>query len=206
MSKLWFGLIVLSSLLLPAFGMHMAHERTSKGLLVNESIPECSEGWRITGYYTPVETDFDSTQTTEIEVKGVGKLSFNAEFLKIVFDEDQGYGEGWGKTRFGWYIGNYNGAWHKSDAPLDAHDAPLLPNSIAVDPLLIPNGSIVQIPDLPLGFADIRFVGNDVGVTVHGKHIDIYTGEGKAAGRLMRSITFEDEHELQQVCFTRPDK
>jgi 3D (Asp-Asp-Asp) domain-containing protein len=206
MSKFWFGLLILFPLLLPVFGMNRAHTQLSKRHLLNGSVPECSEGWLITGYFTPVETDYESTETSEIEVKGVGPLSFNAEFLKIVFDEDQGFGEGWGKTRFGWYIGNYNGAWHKSDAPLDAHDSPLLPNSIAVDPHYIPNGSVVQIPDLPQGFGDIKFIGNDVGVTVHGKHIDIYTGEGKAAGRLMRSITFEDEHELQHVCFTRPDK
>ena len=206
MSKFLFGLIILFSVLLPALGMNEAHKKMSKRDLLNGSIPECSEGWRITGYFTPVETDYESTETSEIEIKGIGALSFNAEFLNIVFNEDDGFGEGWGKTRFGWYVGKYNGAWHKSDAPLDAHDAPLLPNSIAVDPHLIPNGSVVQIPGLPHGFGDIKFIGNDVGVTVHGKHIDIYTGEGKAAGRLMRSVTFEDEHELQHVCFTRPDK
>src|SRR5205807_1159559 len=85
----------------------------------------CSDGWRITGYYTPIETDFSGAETREIEIRGVGKESFNADFLKTIFDDDQGFGEGWGKTRFGWYLGNYRGGWHKSDAPLDANDKPL---------------------------------------------------------------------------------
>ena len=31
------------------------------------SDPVCSDGWRITGYYTPVESDFTGTETREIE-------------------------------------------------------------------------------------------------------------------------------------------
>ena len=76
-------------------------------------------------------------------------MTFNSEFLRVVFDEDEGYGEGWGKTRFGWYLGNYGGAWHKADAPLDADNSPLKTNSVAVDKSLIPTDSIVTIPGLP---------------------------------------------------------
>ena len=47
-------------------------------------------------------------------------------------------------------------------------------------------------------------MSDDVGVTVHGKHIDVYTGEGKDAERTMYRITFEDEDELQKVCFSPP--
>src|SRR5215467_4752778 len=78
----------------------------------------CSEGWRITGYFTPIETDYNSGEMTEIEVGRLGKMSFDSEFIRTVFDENKGFGEGWGKTRFGWYLGNYRGSWHKSDAPL----------------------------------------------------------------------------------------
>jgi hypothetical protein len=174
-------------------------------LSANDASPaaglRCSEGWRITGYFTPVETDYTSLETTTVEVDRVGSVTFNAEFLRIVFNEDKGFGEGWGKTRFGWYIGNYGGRWHKSPAPLDAHDAPLRPNSVAVDPALIPASGIVRIPGLPPPFGDMLFISNDVGVTVHGKHVDIYTGEGLDAARMMYSITFERPDELQQVCF-----
>jgi 3D (Asp-Asp-Asp) domain-containing protein len=164
---------------------------------------ECSEGWRITGYFTPIETDYNSAETREIEISGVGKMKFNADFLNVVFNEDEGFGEGWGKTRFGWYLGNYDGAWHKSDAPLDAHSTALDPNSVAVDNKVIPNNSLVRIPGLPAEFAAKTFIANDVGVTVHGKHIDVYTGEGKDAERKMDEITFEDEN-LIQVCFKTP--
>ncbi|MGC2237683.1 MAG: hypothetical protein WA584_16085, partial [Pyrinomonadaceae bacterium] len=82
---------------------------------------ECSDGWRITGYFTPIETDYDSAKMREIEIAGVGRMKFSADFLDVVFSEDKGFGEGWGKTRFGWYLGNYDGAWHKSSDPLDAH-------------------------------------------------------------------------------------
>ncbi|MGI8786262.1 MAG: 3D domain-containing protein [Pyrinomonadaceae bacterium] len=164
---------------------------------------ECSEGWRVTGYFTPIETDYDSADVREIEIKNVGKMKFNAEFLNVVFSEEAGFGEGWGKTRFGWYLGNYHGAWHKSDDPLDANNSPLQANSVAVDNSVISTDSIVKIPALPGEFGKEIFVANDVGVTVHGKHIDVYTGEGKEAERKMYSVTFEDDN-LTEVCFKKP--
>jgi 3D (Asp-Asp-Asp) domain-containing protein len=165
----------------------------------------CSDGWRITGYFTPIETDYTSRTMVEVDVSGVGKVSFDSEFVRVVFDEEQGFGEGWGKTRFGWYLGNYNGHWHKANDPLDANNSPLRTNSVAVDNSLIPNDSIVTIPNLPDQFGVTSFIANDVGVTVHGKHIDVYTGEGKSAERAMYRVTFEDPNNLQRVCFSPPD-
>lgn len=164
---------------------------------------DCSDGWRITGYYTPVEDDFKSGETREIEIAGVGKETFNAEFLKTIFDDDEGFGEGWGKTRFGWYLGKYSGRWHKADAPLDANDKPLEPNAVAVDNKVIPAGSIVNIPDLPGDLGKLEFKSTDVGVSVHGKHVDVYTGEGRDARRRMYQFTFEeDDKGLKRVCFS----
>lgn len=165
---------------------------------------EYSEGWRITGYFTPIETDYDSGEVREIEIKEFGVEKFDADFLDTVFDENKGWGEGWGKTRFGWYLGNYDGHWHKSDAPLDANNKPLLENSVAVDNDLIPNQSKVKIPALPGKFGQTIFVANDVGVTVHGKHIDIYCGEGKEAEREMYEVTFEDDENLVGIYFQKP--
>jgi len=164
----------------------------------------CSDGWRITGYFTPIEADFASGAMTEVDIEGVGKMSFDADFAKVIFDEEQGFGEGWGKTRFGWYLGNYNSKWHRSKDPLDANNSPLKPNSIAVDNILIPNDSVVTIPGLPDGYGKEQFVANDVGVTIHGKHIDIYTSEGKEAQDEMYRVTFEDDDQLQRVCFEKP--
>jgi 3D (Asp-Asp-Asp) domain-containing protein len=172
----------------------------------------CSDGWRITGYYTPVETDFASTDTREIEIRGPGretfKEKFNVDFLNTVFDDNAGYGEGWGKTRFGWYVGEYNGRWHRADAPLDAHDHPLEPDAVAVDNSVIPAGSTVNMPDLPGDLSKLQFKSTDVGVTVHGKHIDVYTGEGRDARRKMWRFTYEDDSDggkgLTRVCFQPP--
>lgn len=164
---------------------------------------ECSEGWRITGYFTPIETDYDSTETKEIEIKNFGTENFNTDFLRVVFDEDKGWGEGWGKTRFGWYVGYYDGEWHKSDAPLDSNNQPLQTNSVAVDNSIIPYDSVVQFPGLPDEYGEKTFIANDVGVTVHGKHIDVYTGEGKEAEREMYRVTFEDDN-LTKVCYKKP--
>jgi 3D (Asp-Asp-Asp) domain-containing protein len=171
----------------------------------------CSDGWRITGYYTPIETDFTTPDTREIEVRGPNhtmvKETFNADFLRTIFDDDKGYGEGWGKTRFGWYLGNYNGGWHKADAPLDANDKPLQADAVAVDRSVIPAGSTVTIPDLPGDLGKLVFKSTDVGVSVHGKHIDVYTGEGREARRKMWQFTYEDDEDgkgLTTVCFQPP--
>ncbi|HYJ92498.1 MAG TPA: 3D domain-containing protein [Pyrinomonadaceae bacterium] len=171
----------------------------------------CSDGWRITGYYTPVEDDFTTPETREVEIRGLGretfKETFNADFLRTIFDDDKGYGEGWGKTRFGWYLGNYNGGWHKADAPLDANDKPLQADAVAVDRSVIPAGSTVTIPDLPGDLGKLVFKSTDVGVSVHGKHIDVYTGEGREARRKMWQFTYEDDEDgkgLTTVCFQPP--
>ena len=103
-----------------------------------------SDGWRITGYFTPVEGDYGSADTRDVFVEGAGLLKFNSQFLNVVFNEEKGFGEGWGKTRFGWYLGNYRGKWHKSDAPLGAADKPLQVNSVAVDNAFIPRRSTVE--------------------------------------------------------------
>ena len=196
--------VVLFSLI---FGIAMKLEQRDSA---SKTTMSCSDGWRITGYYTPIETDFTSTDTREIEIRGVGKETFNAQFLKTIFDDDIGYGEGWGKTRFGWYLGNYNGGWHKADAPLDANDKPLQQDAVAVDRSVIPAGSTVTIPELPDDLGRLVFKSTDVGVSVHGKHVDVYTGEGREARRKMWQFTYEDENDdeyakgLTRVCFAPP--
>ena len=196
-------LLFVTSFLAFVFAIRNVHANPS----VRTAKPDCSDGWRITGYYTPIETDFTTSETREIDIRGVGKESFNTEFLSTIFNDDKGYGEGWGKTRFGWYLGNYNGGWHKADAPLDAEDHPLDPNTVAVDNSVIPRGSTVNIPNLPGDLGKLEFKSNDVGISVHGKHIDVYTGEGREARRKMFQFTYEEDWKgLQRVCFTLPAK
>ena len=199
--------VTVSVLLVLSIGIiFRSNHQASPTMHAIASAFNCSDGWRTTGYFTPIETDYNSKEVTEIDIAGVGKMSFDSEFLRVVFSEEEGFGEGWGKTRLGWYIGRYNDRWHKSPDPLDAHNTPLKANSIAVDNTLIPNGSTVTIPGLPGDYGKTEYIANDVGVTVHGKHIDIYTGEGKTAERAMYRVTFEGDGELQRVCFQTPEK
>ena len=44
----------------------------------------------------------------QIDVERVGSLSFSQKFLSETRTE------GWGITRFGWALGYYSGAWHRS--------------------------------------------------------------------------------------------
>lgn len=200
--KVFIITILSTSILLFEYAGRTASAGTSATLTGS---PSCSDGWRITGYYTPVETDFTTGEGREIEIRGFGKESFDSDFLKTIFDDDQGYGEGWGKTRFGWYLGKYNGRWHKADAPLDANDRPLRPDTVAVDTSIVPAGSTVTIPDLPGDLGKLEFKSNDVGISVHGKHIDVYTGEGRDARRRMYRFTYEDDGKgLTRVCFSPP--
>ena len=57
-------LLAVVGLVLTGF---MSKQRSAVTSAANFS---CSDGWRITGYYTPVETDFASTETREIENTG----------------------------------------------------------------------------------------------------------------------------------------
>ncbi len=147
----------------------------------------CSKGWQITGYFTPVQADFakNDLQTVTIEETSEHQ-SLPAKFLKQVKLE------GWGKTEAGWYLGYYNGSFHRSDAALNIKGKPLSLTSIATDAKVLPYGSNVSIPSLPQPFSSRTFLADDAGNAVTGKHIDIYTGEGKQAEKETFAVTKSD--------------
>jgi 3D (Asp-Asp-Asp) domain-containing protein len=149
---------------------------------------QCSDGWYVTGYFTPHESDYPGLRTS-IRVEGKS-YSFNAAFLRAVEIE------GWGKTLAGDYIGHYDGAWHFSHAAMDAHGKALKNGAIAIDPMVIGFYKKVTIPTLPLGWGSKVFTTSDIGPGVRGKHIDVYTGEGKAA----QAMTFKLTGRRQTVC------
>src|ERR1043165_8182516 len=137
----------------------------------------CSYGWYITGYYIPREDELPG-DAEEINVARVGNLSFSQEFL------NETRTEGWGITRFGWSLGYYSGAWHRSDrGPLDASGNLLTEGAIAIDRSLIPSGAEVQISTLPSPSSSKPFRATDIGVGIEGQHIDVFTGMGRAAER-----------------------
>ena len=151
---------------------------------------ECRTNWKTTGFYTPVEKDFPNSLNKTIKVKGEKSFVFKEEFLNSVRLE------GWGKTRYGWYLGYYSGQWHKSKDPLNALGLPLSVGAIAVDNSLISRNAVIKIPDMIdiLGIEDFDAV--DVGSAIKNKHIDIYTGEGDAARKLSYRVTGK-----RNVCF-----
>jgi len=137
------------------------------------SFSNCSSDWYITGYFTPVESDYfgDFQKITfGDEIK-----QFRSDFLSVVKIE------GWGKTISGEYVGWYDNSFHINDIALDSHGEPLLVQLVAVDPEIIKQKTNLLIPNLPSPWNEIVFESSDIGPSITGKHIDVYVGEGKQA-------------------------
>jgi 3D (Asp-Asp-Asp) domain-containing protein len=151
----------------------------------------CSEGWYITGYYVPREDELPDT-TEQINVERVGDLNFSQKFLNEIRTE------GWGITRFGWALGYYSNAWHRSETgPLDASGNLLVDGAIAIDRSVIPHGARVQIATLPSPWSSKTFRATDIGNGIIGQHIDVFTGTGLAA----EQETFRITSNNNRVCF-----
>ncbi len=143
----------------------------------------CQPNWYVTGYYTPVETDYAGAADTTISINDQGDQVFSEAFLAAVKVE------GWGKTRFGWYLGYYGNQWHRSAQPLDALGQTLNIGTVATDPMVVTTGSRVVIENMESSLPEHQFVARDVGALVKRNHIDVYTGEGEAAKHLTWQIT-----------------
>jgi 3D (Asp-Asp-Asp) domain-containing protein len=143
----------------------------------------CSSNWKITGFYTPDSNQFESIFNQSLKIHRHKKLRFNKEFINAVRTE------GWGKTRFGWYLGYYGNMWHRNEAPLNSIGRPLTIGSAAVDSQVIQKGKRIQIPFVQRYINVSNFIADDVGSAVKNNHIDIYTGEGHEAKLLTYKIT-----------------
>lgn len=74
-----FGLMIFSDAkLFPASDQIMTDKKNTKFAGY-----KCSDSWRITGYFTPIETEYDSNETREIEIRNVGKMKFNTDFFAL---------------------------------------------------------------------------------------------------------------------------
>jgi 3D (Asp-Asp-Asp) domain-containing protein len=67
---------------------------------------------------------------------------------------------------------------------------------IAVDNSLIDRGTQIVISTLPEPWNEIIFLSADEGPSIKGKHIDMFTGEGKLA----ENETFRITSENNKVC------
>jgi 3D (Asp-Asp-Asp) domain-containing protein len=155
---------------------------------------ECVPGFNVTGYFTPVESDYNNnnnnnnTKNMTITIQDVGEKIFNAQFISDVKNQ------GWGKTSEDWYLGYYDKAWHKSSSPLGANDKPLAVNSVATDPRLIPSGSKLVVTNLPRPYNNTVFSADDISTSTNGKQINIYMGEGKLAEDKISKIRGNDNN------------
>ncbi|MBN4046307.1 hypothetical protein JYT57_01375 [Nitrosarchaeum koreense] len=153
-----------------------------------EQFTSCTDGWYVTGYFVPVESDYsDELITISIDET---QREFREDFvnaLKI---------EGWGKTLSGDYLGWYGNSFHINDVALDQNGQPLVTGMIAVDNTLIDRGTKLTISTLPQPWNEIIFLSADEGPAIIGKHIDMFTGEGKLA----ETETFRITSENNTVC------
>jgi len=152
----------------------------------------CQSDWKITGFYTPIAKDFNQKLEQKIKIRKYRTVSFNKKFIAAVKLE------GWGKTRFGWFLGYYGGEWHKENAPLNSLGYPLEIGAVAVDKKIINKNVKIRIPAIQEIVGINQFIAVDVGAAIKNQHIDVYTGEGKAAKE--RAFQITGNH---QVCFTR---
>ena len=163
---------------------------------------KCSSGWNITGYFSPVESDYDKNgynQTILLhsisDDRFASKQTFNSEFLKDVRIE------GWGQTNQNEYIGKWNDKfWGSSTYAEGDHGDPLIAGvSAATDRSIIPYRANFTIPSLPSPWNTKTFTATDIGPDIVGKHIDIYTGVGIAAQKETMKITGSENI----VCISR---
>ena len=146
--------------------------------------PNCSSDWYITGYFTPIESDYSGDPQTITFADE--PREFKSDFLSVVKTE------GWGKTMSGEYVGWYDNSFHISDMALDSHGESLLVQLVAVDPEIIKQKTDLVIPNLPTPWNETIFTSSDIGPSIKGKHIDVYTGEGKQAELETFRITSTD--------------
>ena len=152
---------------------------------------DCSDGWYITGYFTPIESDYTG-DVTEIEFDDEKKY-YRSDFLATVKTE------GWGRTLSGEYLGWYNNSFHLEDTHLDFFGNKLTVQSIAVDPYRILDHTKLLIPTLPTPWDKLIFTALDRGPSIQGKHIDVFTGEGIQAELETERITGEDNKVCKQA-------
>jgi len=153
-----------------------------------EQFTSCTDGWYVTGYFVPVESDYsDEFITISIDET---QREFREDFVNALKTE------GWGKTLSGDYLGWYGNSFHINDVALDQNGQSLVTGMIAVDNTLIDRGTKLIISTLPEPWNEIIFLSADEGPSITGKHIDMFTGEGKLA----ENETFRITSENNKVC------
>jgi 3D (Asp-Asp-Asp) domain-containing protein/peptidoglycan/xylan/chitin deacetylase (PgdA/CDA1 family) len=172
---------------------------------------QCSSGWGLATYFTPVETDFNgsmkailavnemsnhtdngsnrSNTTTTITASNNNGTYSSLSMFTSFLDAVQEYG--YGKTKEGNYIGYYNNQYHLSSDQLNSIGKKLKIGDVAVDPSIIPLGTKVTLPTLPAPWNNLSYLASDTGDSVKGKHISVYIGEGRIAEKTDAAMTLK---------------
>lgn len=145
---------------------------------------DCSDGWYVTGYFVPVEKDYSD------EFIAININEFQREFRQDFVDAIKI--EGWGRTLSGDYLGWYDDSFHINETALDQNGQPLIAGMIAVDNIVIDSGTELIISTLPEPWNEIVLLSADEGPSIKGKHIDLFTGEGKLAENETFRVTSYD--------------
>ncbi|NNL57889.1 MAG: hypothetical protein HKP31_00175 [Nitrosopumilus sp.] len=156
-------------------------------ILSNQNVEQytsCSDDWYVTGYFVPVEADY-SGKIVSIFVNNETR-EFKEDFVDAIKIE------GWGRTLSNDYLGWYDNSFHINDMPVDMDGSQLEVGKIAVDNSLIDHDAKLIIPTLPEPWKNIVFLSSDEGTSIIGKHIDLFTGEGKLAENETFRITSYD--------------
>lgn len=142
----------------------------------------CTSDWYITGYFTPMESDYPD-KVKRILVDGMFG-EYRTGFLEEIRTE------GWGKTISGNYLGWYDNGYHESNYPLDKFGNKLVAKrSVAVDSSILRDDSRFVALTLPKPWDRVIFTATDAGPSIVGNHIDVYTGEGEDAKNEAYRIT-----------------
>ena len=144
----------------------------------------CSDGWTVTGYTTPFESDYSGEFIT-IVINDIER-EFRQDFVDDVNIE------GWGHTLSGDYLGSFDDMFFIGSDPLDSNGNVLIIGTVAVDPTIIEPNSNLIIPTLPEPWNETIFLASDLGAGIIGKHIDVYVGEGLAAVQESFRITSQN--------------
>ncbi len=140
-------------------------------------LTECSDGWRITGYYVPNEKDFTG-QKVNIKVGGT-TYSLKEKFVRAVKMQGSGY------TEEGWIL---SCCWQKRSSIIGACGKPLNKlAAVARDSNLFKCKQCLKINTELL--KSYSFAALDTGGAIKGKHLDVFCGSGVEGRQLANKIT-----------------
>ena len=162
-------------------------------ITVNAAGPGCTTGWTITGYYIPYEGDFASpTENIPVTYGPVqGTFSLRTAFVNQIETEATG------KTTLGWYLTTFDGGatFGSEYQPIlqSTGRPPVVGETVAADLSVVPAGTALTIPSLYAPWNSYKYIVEDTGGFT-GKHIDIYTGVGAAAGNQTLHLSPVDDN------------